>query len=308
MNVLPDKEIIEEVASIMGISPSFVEKDWFVTQVVQIVGKITFQGFQLIFTGGTALSKAHKLLQRFSEDTDFRVIAPGLDVLSQSKQRALLSTFKSVIISSFRAVFQLEDKKVFARNGNRFIAIEIEYPSYFPPESALRPHILVEFTVADLELPALMLPVSSLVNELARMSPEIKTIGCTDPAENACDKLSAITWRIFNRVRGSDNDDPTIVRHIHDLAIMCDLAVQHPSFKGLVIQTIRNDDLRSAKTAGMTIEEKLKLMMDILEKEKEYVQEYERFVHGMSYARSNELLSFQQAMEKLRILTNAVLT
>lgn len=308
MNVLPDKGIIEEVASIIGISPSFVEKDWFVTQVIKIAGRIAFQNFQIVFTGGTALSKAHKLLQRFSEDTDFRVIAPGLDTLSQSKQRTLLSAFKSSIISSLKTVFELDDTKVFARNGNRFIAIEIEYPSYFPPENALRPHIQIEFTVMNLELPALQLPVSSLVNELAKESPEVAKIDCTDPAENACDKLSAIAWRIPERVRGSENDDPTVVRHIHDLAIMSDLAVQHPSFKTLVIQTVKNDDERSARVAGMTIVQKLNLMMEILEGEKEYAQEYDRFVRGMSYAPDQNLLSFRQAMEKLRILVNAIIS
>ncbi|NII28160.1 nucleotidyl transferase AbiEii/AbiGii toxin family protein [Pseudoflavitalea sp. X16] len=308
MNVLPDKSIIEEVASIIGISPSFVEKDWYVTQVIKIAGGISFQDFQIIFTGGTALSKAHRLLQRFSEDTDFRVVAPGLNTLSQSKQRALLSAFKSNIISSFKTVFQLEDEKVYAGNGNRFIAIEIEYSSYFPPENALRPHILIEFTVMNLELPALQLPVSSLVNELAKKSPEVAKIDCTDPAENACDKLSAIAWRIPNRVRGSENDDPTVVRHIHDLAIMSDLAVKHPLFKTLVIQTVKNDDQRSVRTAGMTIVQKLNLMMEILEGEKEYVQEYDRFVRGMSYAPDHNLLSYHQAVEKLRILVNAILS
>lgn len=308
MSVVPDKSIVEEVASIIGISPSFVEKDWFVTQVIKIASEIAFENFQVIFTGGTALSKAHKLLQRFSEDTDFRVIVPDLDTLSQSKQRALLSAFKKHIVSAFNSSFELDDKKVFARNGNRFIAIELEYPSYFPPENALRPHILIEFTAMNLELPPLSLPVSSLVNELAKRSPEVISIACTDPAENACDKLSAIAWRIPARVRGSDNDDPTVVRHIHDLAIMSDLAIQHPSFKALVIKTINDDDQRSASIAGMTVIRKLNLMMKILEGEKEYVQEYDRFVKGMSYAPDNSIFSFQQAMEKLRILVNAIIS
>jgi hypothetical protein len=308
MSVVPDKSIIEEVASIIGISPSFVEKDWFVTQVIKIAGEISFENFQVIFTGGTALSKAHKLLQRFSEDTDFRIIAPGLDTLSQSKQRALLSAFKKHIIAAFNTFFDLEDKKVFARNSNRFISIEIEYPSYFPPENVLRPHILIEFTVMNPKLPPLHLPVYSLVNELAQEAPEVDKISCTDPVENACDKLSAIAWRIPARARGSGNDDPTVVRHIHDLAIMSDLAIQHPSFRNLVIQTIKSDDLRSARTAGMSIEQKLNLMMNILEGEKEYIQEYDRFVRGMSYAPDDNLLTFRQAVGKLRILVNAIIS
>jgi predicted nucleotidyltransferase component of viral defense system len=51
-----------------------VEKDWYVTQVIRKISKIHYEDFQVIFTGGTALSKAYGLIQRFSEDVDFRVI------------------------------------------------------------------------------------------------------------------------------------------------------------------------------------------------------------------------------------------
>ena len=40
---------------------------------------------------------------------------------------------------------------------------------------------------------------------------------CTDPAENACDKLNALIWRVGDRDRGAADDDKTILRHLHDL-------------------------------------------------------------------------------------------
>jgi predicted nucleotidyltransferase component of viral defense system len=42
--------------------------------VIRKISKIRYEDFQVIFTGGTALSKAYGLIQRFSEDVDFRVI------------------------------------------------------------------------------------------------------------------------------------------------------------------------------------------------------------------------------------------
>ena len=66
MNAPPEKSIIEEIASIKGISEPFVEKDWYVTQVIGKVSEIVYQDFEIIFTGGTALSKAHNLILRFS--------------------------------------------------------------------------------------------------------------------------------------------------------------------------------------------------------------------------------------------------
>ena len=110
-----------------------------------------------------------------------------------------------------------------------------------------------------------------------------------------------------DRVRGEDNDDPSIIRHIHDLAILSDLALQHPAFKDLAIRTIERDDQRSIKIAGLSIQEKFAVVLNILDEEKEYIDEYDRFVKGMSYAPDNTLPSFQQAMEKLRKLINTVI-
>gem|GEM_PF-2818094 len=46
----------------------------------------------------TALSKAHRLLQRFSEDVDYRVVSLSLAVENPSRQRRLLSDFKATVI------------------------------------------------------------------------------------------------------------------------------------------------------------------------------------------------------------------
>lgn len=307
MNTPPDKTIIEEVALIKGISESFVEKDWYVTQAIKKVAEITYQDFQIVFTGGTALSKAHKLLQRFSEDSDFRVIAPVLSGQSKNQQRKILSGFKEAIITSLKTEFQVDTNKVFARNGNQFVALEIDYPTLFSRPDALRPHIQIEFTVTGLELPAILLPVSSFINELSRKSPEVTRIACTNPVENAADKLSAIAWRIPDRVRGQEDDDPSIVRHLHDLAILSDHVITHPAFKDLVKKTVSDDDKRSSSITGQTIQGKLTLMLNILRSDAEYVKEYERFVMGMSYAVDNSQPSFNQAIEKLhRLITYAL--
>jgi predicted nucleotidyltransferase component of viral defense system len=66
MNAVPSKALIEEVALELGIDAAFVEKDWYVVQLIRVLMAIDLFGAQLIFTGGTALAKAHRLLQRFS--------------------------------------------------------------------------------------------------------------------------------------------------------------------------------------------------------------------------------------------------
>jgi hypothetical protein len=303
----PDKNLIEEVALVKGISEAFVEKDWYVTQVIRKVSKIRYEDFQVIFTGGTALSKAHGLIQRFSEDIDFRVITSSLVQKSRSEQKRLLSAFKHAVIAELRTTFQVDDAHIMARNENRFFSVEINYPTSFDPSTALRPHILVEFTITDLALPPIHVPVSSFINELSSQPPEVESIGCTDPVENATDKLSAIVWRIPERERGQSNDDPDVVRHIHDLSILSDRAIAHSSFKTLAIEIINRDDQRSSKIAGLPIDKKFETVLGILSNEQEYLGEYDRFVKGMSYAPDSVVPSFAQALEKLRLVIKHIL-
>ena len=306
MNTSLSRAIIEEVAQIKGISEAFVEKDWYVTQIIKSITCINFQDFALVFTGGTALSKAHGIIQRFSEDIDFRVLSPSLAVQSKSQQSRTLSAFKKAVVNILQSDFEVDESQITARNGNRFIAIELNYPTFFGKADALRPHILLELTVSDLSLSAVNLPVSSFINEVAKRLPEVKGIDCIDPVENAADKLSAVTWRIPDRNRGTVNDDPDIVRHIHDLAILSDKVMSHPEFPAMVRSTIDRDDKRSETTTGLTLTQKLTKMLGILESDSEYPTEYERFVKGMSYAPNGSILSFHKAVEKVSQLIHLI--
>jgi predicted nucleotidyltransferase component of viral defense system len=308
MNTPPKKELIEEVAQIKGISEAFIEKDWFVTQVIKVVSEIVFEDYRIVFTGGTSLSKAHGIIQRFSEDIDFRVIAPSVELLNKTQQIKILSTFKKEIVRSLRLHFDINEEQISANNGNKFVAIELNYPTYFTRTDALRPHILLEFTVSEPLLPSIDLPVSSMINQVANQTPEIDKIACVNPVENAADKLSAITWRIAERVRGSENDSPDIVRHIHDLAIMKDLALGNPNFSVLVNTALKRDKNRSELIKDLSLSEKLSNVMNIISSDIEYVKEYDRFVNAMSYANNETIPTFKIALKHVGELVDKVIS
>jgi len=151
-------------------------------------------------------------------------------------------------------------------------------------------------------LPAVIRPVSSFIAELSGAPPEVVAIECIDPAENAADKLSALVWRISGRQRGMEDDDPSIVRHLHDLSILKDAALGHIEFRRLALTTINNDDLRCRQITGLSATEKFAHVQDIIETDTEYLKEYERFVKGMSYAADNDMPSFQQAWSNVKLL------
>jgi hypothetical protein len=62
-------EILEQVSAETGISATAIEKDWWVTIALKAIFQ-TNEGKNLIFKGGTSLSKCYGLIERFSEDID----------------------------------------------------------------------------------------------------------------------------------------------------------------------------------------------------------------------------------------------
>jgi hypothetical protein len=67
----PDRrDIFLEAAAKRGIRPTIIEKDFWVCVVLKLLFLKSPFGKSLVFKGGTSLSKAYGLIERFSEDID----------------------------------------------------------------------------------------------------------------------------------------------------------------------------------------------------------------------------------------------
>jgi len=62
-----------EASARMNLSPYIVEKDFWVCYVLEKLFSVHDLGNSLIFKGGTSLSKAYRLIERFSEDIDISI-------------------------------------------------------------------------------------------------------------------------------------------------------------------------------------------------------------------------------------------
>ena len=66
-----------QVADRTGYPAAHVEKDFWVTEVLRGVARTAADlGVEIVLKGGTSLSKAYRLIERFSEDVDVLVILP----------------------------------------------------------------------------------------------------------------------------------------------------------------------------------------------------------------------------------------
>jgi hypothetical protein len=115
-----------------SLAEAILEKDLLLTQALRLIAQTDSDGIQLVFCGGTCLSKAHRLIQRMSEDVDFKLVVPeGLSRTARSKR---LSQFKKRLAQVLSdAGFLVPPEQIVARDENSYVALNLHYASRFSP-------------------------------------------------------------------------------------------------------------------------------------------------------------------------------
>ena len=81
-------QIIRETAAQRGLLPVMVEKDFWVSWTLAVLFAHPEFGGQLVFKGGTSLSKVFGVIKRFSEDIDLSVSPAFLGISEESVEQA----------------------------------------------------------------------------------------------------------------------------------------------------------------------------------------------------------------------------
>jgi len=147
------EQIILRVAEDTGVEPSIIEKDYYVTLFLQ---RIVMLQPNIIFKGGTSLSKCYKLINRFSEDIDLNIETETHPTAGQ--RRNLKQNIVSVI-DEFGFVLVNPDGIHSRRDYNRYI---VDYPTLFPT-GYLKENLIVETAVYIKAYPCVHLQASSLI-------------------------------------------------------------------------------------------------------------------------------------------------
>jgi Nucleotidyl transferase AbiEii toxin, Type IV TA system len=212
---------VQEYFRLPGIG--LVEKDLYVVKAIAALAAIDAAPFTLVFGGGTALARAHKIIRRMSEDVDFKIVPLPAAPISRSSIRRALGKLNDEVTAALHAAGFAFDPKACARsqNENRYTVWQLPYAADSGAGEGLRPTIQIELTYAPMRLASVMLPVSSFVAEAHQRPPEVARLQCVSVPETAAEKLVALTRRIAMELAGLSRDpDPTLVRHIYDLHLM----------------------------------------------------------------------------------------
>lgn len=217
---------LRAVADYFGLpGTAAVAKDFHVVRAIAAIAALDAAPFNLVFGGGTALARAHKIVRRMSEDVDFKIV-PTAKPLSKSALRQQLRELRDRVMAALQAagfVFDPDDKAALrSRNENRYTVYQLPYAESGAGEG-LRPTIQVELTYAALRLPPVVLPISSFVSEAYRRAPDVPAMPCVSVTETAAEKLVSLTRRTAMELAGLSRDpDPALVRHIYDLHMLRD--------------------------------------------------------------------------------------
>ena len=150
------RELIELTVENLGLNAPFVvEKDFHITRAIHALAQVENDYFRLVFQGGTCLAKAYLLVQRMSEDCDFRMEAkPATNALSRVVARKELRTFRHDILQNLKeAGFAVEDDQIRTRNEGQFMNVRLEYEATYPQANGLKPYVKLEFFLNRVKTP-----------------------------------------------------------------------------------------------------------------------------------------------------------
>jgi predicted nucleotidyltransferase component of viral defense system len=70
-----DSSLFADVADTLGLgNPAIVEKDYYVIVPLKLINKVHTPYHQIVFSGGTALTKSSIKTHRMSEDVDLKMV------------------------------------------------------------------------------------------------------------------------------------------------------------------------------------------------------------------------------------------
>lgn len=132
------EEAIRATANSLSLPVEYVEKDYWVTFALKTLA-LSNIGDEIVFKGGTSLSKAYNLISRFSEDIDIAVLTDGLNG-NQVKIKLKKTT-------NFIGAIYEEIESPDTSKGSKFRKIRFQYPrmdSSAPVEGQITDSLLLE--------------------------------------------------------------------------------------------------------------------------------------------------------------------
>lgn len=301
---------IRKTSALLGIPADFIRKDYFVTQVIHALTQINDDYFELIFQGGTSLSKGYQVIKRMSEDVDFRVIQKSKALsLGKEARRSKLRDFRYALIDGLKeSDFTISDEDTRVLYEGRFMSIQAKF-SDSDKIAYLKPHVAIDCFFGELALTPITKNITTLIkNSLGNeCDHQAIPVSCVALDETAAEKWVALTRRIANTQNKSRQSDKDLVRHLYDLYQLKTQNLLSGAYISLIKKIIEKDKSQFKKLNDNYIKNPVReseLALDMLYNDIQWKGHWHYFLEQMVYDENKP--SFDKAYAQLQKLSHEI--
>lgn len=229
-----EKEAIyNAIAAEWGMTPFAVEKDWWVSRTLNIIFQMETAA-HLVFKGGTSLSKAWKLINRFSEDIDLAIDKEFFEGYKGEISRTQIGKLRKEAGQYTTVTFFAELQEAFRVRGFDELdfkvidsgesdqdprIIEIHYSNIIPqPTEYVLPRVQIEISCRSLREPFTPQQFGALVDEFyagREFAEPLFTVPTVNPERTFLEKLFLLHEE-FHRPTEKMRVD-RLSRHLYDI-------------------------------------------------------------------------------------------
>lgn len=195
-------DLIETTVGVLGIPAVFIEKDYWVTYILNKLSKSNYKE-TAIFKGGTSLSKAYKIIDRFSEDIDLAIITDDID--GNAVKTLIKNIEKALLDENFEETTTPQTSK-----GSKFRKTVHQYPKIIEGDFGhANENLIIELNSFAKPHPYISKTISTYIYDfLKNQSDEAKKligdfqlepfeINVLDYKRTLCEKISAVARASF---------------------------------------------------------------------------------------------------------------
>lgn len=255
------RDAILATSQAYGIREAYVEKDYWVTLALHRIFHSALAD-QAVFKGGTALSKCHKVINRFSEDVDLVVLRGAGETDSQLKQK--IRSISKIVADT---IPEITIEGLTNKMGNIRKTVHAYEKHYSGVLGQVREHIVLEITWLGHYEPYTQEKVTSYIADMMQAQGQqeiIKQYSLQPFTVQVLSMTRTLCEKIMSLVRFSRQENPysglsNKIRHIYDIHLL----LKHPgvmsffesgAFDEMLVK-VGKDDIISFKNNNLWLQQ-----------------------------------------------------
>ena len=290
------EQLVLRTSEYLGVKAEIVEKDYFVTLFLKRIAAVMPD---IVFKGGTSLSKCYHIIKRFSEDIDLNLQS---EIKPPERKRRQLKANIIQIINDLEFELTNLDAVKSRRDYNRYI---IDYPSSLSA-AYLKEQLIVETAIYQRAYPTKVMSADSLIYQylhengygdfIKQYDLEPFTLNVQTAERTMIDKMYALAdYYLLNTTTEHS-------RHIYDIYKLSEIVTVDDTLKELALSVAeerRPHKMCLSVQNGKNVTEILREVID----KKTYKEDYDTITVPLLF----EAVSYNTAVSALEnILQNGI--